>query len=62
LATGAVGVAEVEVRGLRAEDVLTDFSRSVVQLSRLLAAGTLGCSNVLLSQLRQHLTSVGDPE
>ena len=39
LAIGAVGVAEVEVRGLRAEDVLTDFSRSVVQLSRLLAAG-----------------------
>ena len=37
LAMGAVGVAEVEVRGLRAEDVLTDFSRSVVQLSRLLA-------------------------
>jgi len=30
LAMGAVGVAEVEVRGLRAEDVLTDFSRSVV--------------------------------
>jgi hypothetical protein len=25
-----VGVAEGEVRGLRAEDVLTDFSRSVV--------------------------------
>jgi hypothetical protein len=37
LAIGTVGGAEVEVRGLRAEDVLTDFSRSVVQLSRLSA-------------------------
>ena len=36
LATGAVGVAEGEVRGLRAEDVLTDFSRSVVQPGRLI--------------------------
>jgi hypothetical protein len=59
---GAVGVAEVEVRGLRAEDVLTDFSRSVVQPSRLLAVRASGCSNVLLPQLRQHLTSMGDPE
>lgn len=59
---GAVGVAEVEVRGLRAEDVLTDFSRSVVQLSRLSTVRALGCSNVLLPQLRQHFTSVGDPE
>jgi hypothetical protein len=60
---GAVGVAEVEVRGLRAEDVLTDVSRVLLfSFSRLLATGALGGSNVLLPQLRQHLTSVGDPE
>jgi hypothetical protein len=40
LAIGAVGVAEVEVRGLRAEDVLTDVSRVLLfSFSRLLATG-----------------------
>ena len=63
LAIGAVGVAEVEVRGLRAEDVLTDVSRVLLfSPAAFVAAGASGCSNVLLPQLRQHLTSVGDPE
>jgi len=46
LATGAVGVAEGEVRGLRAEDVLTDFSRVLLSQLGRLAHRALGCSDV----------------
>jgi hypothetical protein len=62
LATGAVGVAEGEVRGLRAEDVLTDFSRSVVSTRPPCSAPSLRLSDVLLPQLRQYLTGLSDPK
>jgi hypothetical protein len=37
-------------------------SRVLLFSPAALAVRALGCSNVLLAQLRQHLTSVGDPE
>jgi hypothetical protein len=37
-------------------------SRVLLSSPTALGGQSKGCSNVLLPQLRQHLTSVGDPE